>query len=134
MGSGMRGGYGAGVFPFVFPSVFFVISAAFTVWSWMTLKNLDAGRYQDAQTASLILGIFGLFFAWLIGGIFFLLAYGKLGETLRYRQIPSTKTTPPPTAPARTTPTATDKFCSQCGNTVSEDDKFCQSCGQQLTK
>lgn len=129
MGSGMMGG-----FPWAvgFPSVFFIISAAFTVWAWITLSNINAGRYQNAQTASLILGIFGLFFAWLIGGIFFLLAYGKLGDVLRYRQISSQKTTPQPPAPAETISAETSRFCSQCGKAVSEEDEFCKYCGNHL--
>jgi hypothetical protein len=125
---GMMDGYTGPYFPFIFPSIFLIISAALTIWAWITISNIDSGRYQDAQTASLVLGIFGIFFAWLIGGIFFFLAYGKLGYATRRPQTTFTSQTP------TTNPPATgSRFCSQCGNPASEGDKFCRSCGKQLS-
>jgi len=131
MGSGMMGNYYA-PFNLFFPAVFSVISITFSVWSWITLNNVNVGKYQDAMTASLILGIFGLVFAWFIGGIFFLLAYGKISEILRYQ---TTSSTTPIHSPATTT-TAASKgiglFCPKCGNTISEDSNFCRHCGNRL--
>jgi hypothetical protein len=110
-GSGMMGG---------FQSVFFIISVVFTVWAWLTMGNVDAGRYQDAQTASLILGIFGIFFAWLIGGIFLLLAYGKLGDLVRGQTA------------NQATSQRSGRICTSCGRPVGWDAKFCEYCGKDL--
>ncbi|MEE9600311.1 MAG: hypothetical protein V3W22_01220, partial [Thermoplasmata archaeon] len=49
-------------FPFVFPfGVFLALGVALSVWAWITMKDIEAGRYKEAQTASLVLGILGLF-------------------------------------------------------------------------
>lgn len=102
-------------FPFIPMGIFGVISIGFTAWSWTTLRNIEGGRYSDARTSSLVLGIFGLFFAWLIGGIFFILAYAKLGEILQ-PQIPITP----------------QRFCVSCGRAVPADAKFCSNCGKEV--
>jgi hypothetical protein len=98
-----------------FPFGFFAIGIIFTVWAWITLKDIEAGKYSEAKTYSLILGIIGLFFAWLIGGIFFLLAYMKLGEI----------TAPPPAVQPQ-------RFCVNCGRAVPVDAKYCPYCGKEL--
>src|SRR3989304_5404569 len=61
-------------FPIVFPLGGFA-AAGFVCawWSWTALKRIDAGRYMDARAACLLLGVFGLLFAFLIGGGVFLL-------------------------------------------------------------
>lgn len=117
MGGGMMGG-----FPFAvgFPSVFFIISVAFTVWTWITLNNIDSKRYETAQSATLILGIFGLFFAWLIGGIFLLLANGKLGNVLSEK------------SSSTVIPSRNGRICVKCGKPIGWDAKFCEHCGTEL--
>ncbi len=106
-------------FPLFFPfGVFAAISVGFAWWSWTTMQQIEQGRYADARTPSLVLGILGLFFAWLIGGIFFLLAYGKLGEIVMPAYVPA----PPPT----------QRFCVQCGRAVHPQSKFCGNCGKEL--
>ncbi len=126
MGGGMMSS-----FPWMggFQSASLVISLVFAVWSWITLKNIDENRFQDAHTSSLILGIFGLIFAWLIGGIFFLLAYGKIGDILRNKQITETKKVSQ--EPSENI-VVTGNYCSQCGKVISENDKFCRYCGNQI--
>lgn len=103
------------IVPFYIGIIFFVILAIgiiFTIWSWITVRRFDQGNYGEARTYSLILGIVGIFFGLLIGGIFFLLAYAKAGEG----------TTLPPI----------QRFCVQCGRPVSSDAKFCPNCGKEL--
>lgn len=99
--------------PFGITAIFIIPTAGLTVWAWITYRNVEQGRYADARTAGLVLGILGLFFAWLIGGIFFLLAYGKLGEA-----------TPPVTVAQR--------VCTNCGRAVPPEAKFCAHCGKEL--
>ncbi|MCL4436203.1 MAG: zinc ribbon domain-containing protein [Thaumarchaeota archaeon] len=129
MGSGMMGGFAPSFFPF-FPSAFLIISSVLAVWSWVTLNNIDAGRYQEAQTASLVLGILGIFFAWLIGGIFFLLAYGRLSYAIRHPH--ATLKSSVPTEPTVAPPATGARFCPECGSAVSESDRFCRNCGKTL--
>ena len=104
-----------GIFSFIF-LIFLVPAAILTFFAWQTVKNIDAGRYNQARTYSLILGIIGLAFSMLIGGIFFLLAYAKLGEY------------PPPTQPQYTA----QRFCVNCGRPVSPDATYCPHCGKKL--
>ena len=131
MGTGMMGNYYA-PFTLFFPAVFSVISITLSVWSWITLNNINAGKYQDAMTASLILGIFGLVFAWFIGGVFLLLAYGKLSDTLRYQATSSTIPIHSPESNPAIPAISIGRFCSKCGNTISEDSSFCRHCGNRL--
>jgi hypothetical protein len=130
MGSEMMGGFEPLFFPFFVPPVFLIISSVLTVWSWITINHIDTGRYHEAQAACLVLGILGIFFAWLIGGIFFLLAYGRLGYAIRHPHAtlkPSTPTESPPPTPATGI-----RFCPECGSAVSESDLFCRNCGKKL--
>ncbi len=103
----------------------FLANIVLTIWAYFTKKKIDNGYYAEARTASLILGIFGLFpiLGSFIGGIFFLLAYGKLGDVLRG-----------PIAPVYpVTPASVDKrFCVQCGRAVGPNNKFCSNCGGKL--
>ena len=84
-----------------------------TVWAWITLRDINHGKYSQARTTTLIIGIIGLIFAMLIGGIFFLLTYRALGES----------TIQPPTV---------QRSCVNCGAAVSVDAKFCNRCGKEL--
>ncbi len=113
------------VFPFIFPfGVFLALGVALSVWAWITMKDIEAGRYKEAQTASLVLGILGLF-GNLISGIFFLLAYSKLGHAIAYAQAP-------PSAYQPAAPT-TGRICTECGRPIAMDAKFCPHCGKELS-
>jgi hypothetical protein len=94
----------------------FIPAIVLAFFAWSTVKAIDAGRYGQARTNSLILGIVGLFFSVFIGGIFFLLAYANLGEN---RPMPYT-----PQASAQ-------RFCLHCGNPVPPDSRFCPHCGKE---
>ena len=107
------------VFPFI-SLVFFLLfipGIILSVLAWTTVRNIDVGRYSQARTYSLILGIIGLFFGLLIGGIFFLLSYAKLGESM--------------TQPIMVQ-SFPQRFCVNCGRAVSSDAKFCGYCGKEL--
>jgi hypothetical protein len=106
-------------FPFFFPIGFFAaLTIGFAWWSWLTLRNVEEGRYAEARTPSLLLGVFGLFLAWLVGGIFLLLAYAKLGEIL---------------APAPPSVMGSPlRVCLSCGRAVAPNAKFCPHCGKPL--
>ncbi|MFQ6126660.1 MAG: zinc ribbon domain-containing protein [Candidatus Heimdallarchaeota archaeon] len=103
----------------------FLANIILTIWAYFTKKKIDEGFYAETRTASLVLGIFGLFpiLGSFIGGIFFLLAYGKLGDVLRG----------PITSVYPVTPEPVDKrFCIQCGRAVAPNNKFCSHCGGKL--
>jgi len=108
------------IFPFFWIPLFFFIllipGIILSVLAWTTVRNIDLGRYDQARTYSLILGIIGLFFGFL-SGIFFLLAYAKLSELT--------------THPAIVQPLP-QRFCTNCGRGVSTDAKFCSHCGKEL--
>lgn len=106
------------VFPLLFPfGVLGALTLGFTWWSWVAMEHVDRGRYEDARTASLVLGIFGIFLAFLVGGIFLLLAHGKLGEALH---------------PAVTVRSPDQRFCVKCGRAVDANARFCSHCGAEL--
>lgn len=113
---------GTSVFP-IFPlvSLIFLVSGivgiGLALWSWFTFRSIERGLYAEARTPSIVLGILGLFFAWLIGGIFFILAYVKLGEIV---------------GPRAAVPPTVQKFCVNCGSAVPADAKFCSHCGREL--
>lgn len=112
-----------GFFPFVFPmGVFLAVTVSFAVWSWITVQNIQAGKYANVQTATLVLGVFGIFFAWLIGGIFLLLAHGKIEDVIRSTQVAKVL---PPTQPQ-------GRICTNCGRPVAWEAKFCEHCGKEL--
>jgi hypothetical protein len=104
----------------IFVAVPFALNIGFSVWSWITYNNIGNGKYTEARTATIILGIFGLFLAWLIGGIFLLLAYGKLGDVMRGPQV------------IQTTTQREGRICTACGRPVKWDAKFCEHCGKDL--
>ena len=116
----MNGAIGLPVFPLVFTLIFLVveiITIGLAVWAWFTFRSIQAGLYSQARTPSIMLGILGLFFAWLIGGIFFILTYTKLVEVIEPR--------------ATITPSH-QRFCVSCGRAVLADAKFCSHCGKEL--
>ncbi len=74
---------GAGIFAIVIILVF--IGAYLT-----TVKRIDDGLYEAAKTPCLIMGILGLLIGLIVPGIFYMLAYTKLGEViLRYGPVAS---------------------------------------------
>ena len=95
--------------------ILFIPAIVLTFFAWSTVKAIDAGKYGQARTNSLILGIIGLFFGVFIGGIFFLLAYTNLGE-------PPQPYTPQPSP---------QRFCVHCGKPISPNDRYCPYCGKE---
>ncbi len=109
------------LFPVIFPfGTFGALAVGFAWWSWSTLKQIEQSRFVDARTASLVLGVFGIFLAFVVGGIFFLLAYGKLGEALQ------------PPFMGYPAPSPVLRFCTHCGRATTLEAKFCAFCGKQL--
>jgi hypothetical protein len=94
----------------------FIPAIVLAFFAWSTVKAIDAGRYGQARTNSLILGIVGLIFGVFIGGIFFLLAYANLGETQ-----------PMPYAPQ----VSAQRFCVHCGNPIPLGARYCPNCGKE---
>jgi hypothetical protein len=101
-----------GIVMFIF-FLLFIAGIILTIFAWITVRDIDRGTYDRARTNSLILGIIGLFFGLVVGGIFFLLAYSKLGES--------------------TTQPLPRRFCVNCGKAVSSDAKFCSNCGKEFS-
>ena len=55
-----------------------------------TVKRIDDGLYEAAKTPCLIMGIIGLFIGLIVPGLFYVMAYTKLGEViLRYGPVAS---------------------------------------------
>jgi len=74
---------GAGIFAIIIVLIF--IGAYLT-----TVKRIDDGLYEAAKTPCLIMGILGLLIGLIVPGIFYMLAYTKLGEViLRYGPVAS---------------------------------------------
>jgi hypothetical protein len=96
------------------------------------LKNkIDTGKVDEQiKSESLVAGILGIFFAWIIGGIMFLVAYSKVQTILYRRSIPPPP--PPPTPVSAPTPTVSLRYCVHCGRTIPTDAKVCPYCGKQL--
>ena len=114
--------YSPGFYALIPMIAYFILTIGFTIWSWITYNNIKQGKYSKSRTPTLILGIFGLFLAWFIGGIFLLLAYGKLGNTIN-----PPKSTQPSTQHA-------GRICVNCGRPVAWEAKFCEYCGNNLVK
>jgi len=109
------------IWPITLPiAAFTSITTGLTVWSWITYSNIGKGRYFEARTATLILGIFGIVLAWVIGGVFILLAYSKLGEVIGYSSIQSK------------TIHLSGRNCVSCGKTIRPNSKFCEHCGNKI--
>ncbi len=113
---------------FIFPLIPLAVSVGLTVWSWGTLQRIEQGGYQDAQAPVLVLGILGLFFALVIGGIFLILAYAKLGNVVSPRLAAPVMAAPLPVAPLP----AGGRMCPNCGRPIPMDAKFCNHCGHEL--
>ena len=62
-------------FAFIF---IFIISLGLSYYSWVTVKQIDQGRYESARMDILILGILGVMFGLVLSGIFFLFSYRSL--------------------------------------------------------
>ncbi len=102
-----------------------IVNAFFTYWAYRTYKKVDEGNYADARSAALMLGLFGLLFGGFLGGLFFLLAYSKLGNVLRERdQIPLESITGIPES-------AGTKYCVSCNTVIRAHDHFCENCGSK---
>ncbi len=136
--------FGFIVFP-VFGLIWLLLSIGLTAWAVLTFSNIEKGHFTEAHTASLVLGILGIFFGFLIGGIFFLLAYGKLGDLIHpqpsYGFQPYPQTYPPPqfpqAAPAPPQPSPAfnpmnQRFCVNCGRPLMTGTKFCPNCGKEV--
>jgi hypothetical protein len=94
----------------------------------LSYQRIQRGDYAGAQTPTLVIGILSLF-AGILPGIFYLVAYVKLGNAIREqgRYVPGYGT-PPPAAPA--TPLLA---CRGCGRVYPLGQfAFCPSCGQKL--
>ncbi|MFQ5986579.1 MAG: zinc ribbon domain-containing protein, partial [Thermoplasmata archaeon] len=119
-----------GVFfsPLIWAGVPLAVAAGLTVWSWTNLKQIEAGRYQEAQAQTLVLGILGLIFAFLIGGIFLIIAYFKLSNVTSPRPAAAPMAPPPPAA----SPQPGGRVCPNCGRPIPMDAKYCNHCGHEL--
>jgi uncharacterized protein YacL len=74
---------GSGIFALIIILIF--IAAYLT-----TVKRVDDGLYEAAKTPCLIMGIIGLIVGLVVPGIFYMMAYTKLGEViLRYGPVAS---------------------------------------------
>lgn len=118
--------FGAGpaywIAPVILPfGVFLGLSIGFAAWGWGILKEIDRGGFARAQNSSLVLGILGLFppIGAVVAGVFYLLAYYKLGVVLA-----------PAREPALAAPMG--RMCPACGRAVPLDAKFCLHCGKEL--
>lgn len=114
---------GIGILMFFATVIPLALTVSFAAWTWITIDNIKKGKYAEARTATLILGIFGIFLAWLIGGIFLLLAYGKLGTAQEGPKTPQAK------EPLQQ---KTGRICVHCGKPIDWDAKFCEHCGKGL--
>jgi energy-coupling factor transporter transmembrane protein EcfT len=108
-------------FPFILIAIVFLLlffpGVILTIFAWITLRNMEIGKYAQARTSSLILGIVGLFFGLIIGGIFFLLAYANLGEYM---------------TPLMAVQPLPQRFCVNCGRAMAPNTKYCAYCGKEL--
>jgi len=112
-----------------------LLSIVFAVWAYSTYKKIDEGSYIEARASALIVGIFGLGLGGFLGGLFFLLAYWKLGDLLRYTQMPVQKSVQAPTqtlsSPVNSKSTYT-RACVNCGRMADVNSHFCAYCGSKL--
>ncbi|MCI4330609.1 MAG: hypothetical protein L3K19_02025 [Thermoplasmata archaeon] len=119
-------------------------------------RPVAEGRYADARTPTLVLGIISLFAGGLLLGILYLIAWDKLGDALREQQLPmipqmgyipvavpvpfpgAPGTAPPPPAPpiASAAPFAPAPTCPRChnpGSWVAQYGRFyCYTCQQYV--
>ncbi|MCJ2555220.1 MAG: zinc ribbon domain-containing protein, partial [Candidatus Thermoplasmatota archaeon] len=122
------GPVGFGAFGIIFQGVFLGIALGLAVWTWGTLHKIEEGQYQEARDPALVQGILGLFFAFLIGGIFLILAYIKLGNVVSPRPAAPAMAAPMPVAPQP----AGGRVCPNCGRPIPMDAKFCNHCGHEM--
>jgi hypothetical protein len=63
-------------------------------------RRTKDGNYEGARTPTLILGILGIFFGWIVTGVLYLIAFAKLGDAAREVRGPVFYATPGYYAPA----------------------------------
>jgi polyferredoxin len=122
------GPVGFGALGVIFQGVFLGIAVGLAVWTWGTLQKIQEGQYQEARDPALVQGILGLFFAFLVGGIFLILAYAKLGNVVSPRPAYPVMAAPAPVAPQP----AGGRVCPNCGRPIPMDAKFCNYCGHEM--
>ncbi len=98
----------------------------------LSYDRIRKGKYQEAQAATLVLGILSLFLG-VIPGILYIIAYVKLGDAVREQQgfgpgFPPAYVAPPPAASL-----PPQVACKGCGRVYPLGQfGFCPGCGQRL--
>jgi len=108
-------------------SIPILLSIIFSIWAFFAFRKIDEGNYVDARSSALIVGIFGLGLGGFLGGVFFLLAYMKLGDVLRYAQQPAQQ----PAYTVKPVHTST-RVCVNCGRIADGNKHYCAYCGSKL--
>ena len=77
---------GFGLFFLLF-SGFFLIGLVWILLDYfLVYKRLESGNVREAETPALVLGILQLLFGGIISGILLIIAYTKIGDSLRRNQ------------------------------------------------
>ena len=77
---------GFGLFFLLF-SGFFLIGLVWILLDYfLVYKRLESGNVREAETPALVLGILQLLFGGIIPGILLIIAYTKIGDSLRRNQ------------------------------------------------
>ncbi len=98
----------------------------------LSYDRVRKGLYQEAMTATLVLGILSLFLG-VIPGILYLIGYVKLGDAVREQQGFGPGISPAYGAPPPTAPTPAQVACTGCGRVYPLGQfGFCPGCGQRL--
>lgn len=136
----LAGALASGVFLFlgIFPLAFLVLAHQ------LVYARLKEGRYAEAATPCLVLGIVSLFVGGVISGILLLVAYAKAkaaGTMVRLaarirEELAAPALAPPsipaqPAAPSEAAPPALPT-CGSCGWQAGPRDRFCTNCGRPL--
>lgn len=106
---------GAGDVVFAAIVLAIVVVTAFALYvgyAWV-YERIRRGEFQRAREPTLVLGILGVIFGGVITGVFYLVAYGELGDAIREMQWPGAMYYgpgygwyPPPTMPVPPPPPA----------------------------
>ena len=68
-------------------SGFFLIGLVWILLDYfLVYKRLESGNVREAETPALVLGILHLLFGGIISGILLIIAYTKIGDSLRRNQ------------------------------------------------
>jgi hypothetical protein len=112
-----------------------------------SLAPIGDGRYEDAETPTLVFAILSLITIGLISGILYIIAYVKLRDAVREEATdpsapyyaprygsPGTAApaNPFPTAPSSPAPAPAPpgaRYCSHCGTLAVPGATFCKNCG-----